>query len=130
MTALDDRLLPTILRIIAKLGRSAKIKDHPFKVGTYSSATGQTTGAIVADCDVTITPLDMNVRQYDPLSEVPKASAVTMIAGDGLAFIPVKGTLLELDVFEDNSTQVWTILKVRAISPGEKVGAYMLFLGA
>ncbi len=129
MTTLDDRLLPRIRKVIDKFGRLANFKDHVFKAGTYSASTGKTTGAVVADCpDIKITPLDHNVRKYDPRTEVPEAEAVTMVAADGLPIVPVKNRKIELD--EGTTTVVWTILKIQPISTGEKVGAYVLFLGA
>ena len=129
MTALDDKLLPRIKKTIEKFGREVTFKDVLHKAGTYAASTGKTTGASAADCrNVKVTPLDFEVRRWDPRFEISEASAMTMVAGDGLAFVPVKNGKVEIS--EGTDSVVWTIVRVRNISPGEKVGAYMLFLKA
>lgn len=122
MTSLDDRILPKVLALIAKVGVTATLKDR----ATTQSAGGSPT-ITTTDRTITVTP-PMKLRESlggndmgqtsDGIRETERMECY--VAGQGLAAAPER-----LDRLVIGST-TWTIVAVRELWSGASVAAYVM----
>lgn len=122
MTALDDRILPRVLALIAKVGVAATLKDR----ATTQSASGAPT-ITTTDRSVTVTP-PMKMRatlggndigqSADGIRETERMECY--VAGQGLAAAPARLDRLVI------GSRTWTIKAVRELWSGESVAAYVM----
>jgi len=125
VTALDAKLVPKALAIIAKVGRSATVTVR--SGATYDAATGKYTGGTSTPYTVTMTPRLAYEQRYvgSPSSgnDVIKAEdCYVLLAGSGLAFTPNRGQILTI------LGTTYRVIDVKPYETGDQIAAFELQL--
>lgn len=117
-TALDARLGPKVLAIVARLGTNAVFRN----VLTSSYAPG-TLVVTKTTADVTrkVSP-PMQRRMLDPQATTGRDQTMIVVAGSGLTFTPTVAQVVTV------CGQTYSIETVEAIRSGDDVAAWMLGL--
>jgi len=114
-TALDTKILPRVLALVARFGRDVAFTAAP----TYAGPTtgGSSAGASLATVKAVVGAYEL--RYVD--GDVIKAGDLRLlIAGSGLSFTPSAGQTCSVD------SQTWKVVAVRPISSGEQNAAWEL----
>lgn len=119
MTTLDDRALPKVRKLIARVGRLAVLKT----VARTSNIAAGTVTETVTSTDVTVSPL-MGVTKEYVFGTVVETDFATLLANDGLPVTPNVGDRLEVDGF------AYSVIRVVRLDSGAQTAAWRLFLRA
>lgn len=117
MTQLDDALVPGVLSLLARLGKTAVIHDAP---ATPDVATGRTSGT-PDSWTVKVSPPSSVTSEYVRGDVVRVGDVKMLLAASGLAFTPVIGQCVVFD-----STN-YRIVEAGPIYSGEQICAWRLF---
>lgn len=117
-TDLDDRLLPTALRILQKLGRSVTFETPGTK--TYDPATGATTFSGVQAFSGQASPPLSFERKYVDGDIVRRGDARLILANQDLQFTPTLAHVVQFDGTE------WQTVRVDPLYSGEQIAAWVL----
>lgn len=119
MTALDDKLVPKILSLIDKFGKTAVFTE--LTTNTYDPATGTVSTVEVNHNRKMSPPSDYDLRYVDN-DLIKMGDAQTMVAASGIPFTPVQAMKV---AFDSND---WHIVTVSPVYTGNIIGAYKLQL--
>lgn len=118
-TALDIRLLPKVLALIAKYGKT--VTFHVSVAEVYSPINRSVLAAIT-NINLKVSPPDKYHIKYVDGTQILSGDNYIILPAQGLTFVPRSGHEVTI------GTTKWGIVNVESIYSGEDVCAYQLQL--
>jgi len=120
MTVLDDKLVPAVLKLSTRLGKTVSATSEAL---TYVPSTGTSSRVTTAHANQKLLGLRPVSQRYFDLGLAQDGDSQAIFAASGLnAAIPVQGTRVAI-----GGTN-YTITVVEAIHSGDSVAAYRVLL--
>lgn len=117
-TTLDIRMIPRVLAIIAKYGKSATFSAS---TGTYNPASGNVANTATTYSKKIIPPYAYENKYVDG-DIIKQGDMRSGVAASGLEFTPTPGMSVEID------SATWKIIAVSPVYTGELIAMYELQL--